>query len=158
MFILRMVQNILQERLPRCLFLWLDFYWAFVLRWLLFLLRFFFFFFRFCLFDGVHHQYSEALVILIFFKEFWYFPDLIVLFLPLFLLSTFFLSVWHFSITNSIPISWQYILIVCIRVGSFCFFLISSKYLDIFIYIYIYIYIYIKLFTFYCDFYPLCIY
>ena len=61
---------------------------------------------------------------------FWFFPDFAVLFVQLFLLfSLFIISRAHFSMPNSIPIFWLYILIVCIRVFSFLLFL--KKYLGI---------------------------
>ena len=52
-----------------------------------------------------------------FLKAFWFF-DLVVLFFLLFII----MSIVHFSMPNSIPIPWLYILIVCIRVPNFFIF------------------------------------
>ena len=58
-----------------------------------------------------------------FLQAFWFFPDLAVLFLPLFLfVPLFILSKAHFSMLNSILPSCQYVLIFCIKVyTSFIF-------------------------------------
>ena len=59
-----------------------------------------------------------------FLRTFWFFLDLVVLFLPLCVVSPLFItSMAHFSTPNSIPISWLYILTVCIRVSNFILFL-----------------------------------
>ena len=78
-----------------------------------------YFFFHFCLFDGVlHFRYSKILVIFFFFKYF-------VAFLSwLFYSPIFFISTEYFSMINSMPISWLYI-VVCIRVSRSFSFLIN---------------------------------
>ena len=53
-----------------------------------------------------------------FLQAFWFFLDLTVLFLPLFFFPLFIISMAHFSMLNSIPISWQHILFFCIRVSN----------------------------------------
>ena len=112
--ILTMVPSILQEGLPSCLSLWWVLGFEKVSRSSEVL--FSYFFLHLCLFDSVHFQYSQVLVIF-FFQVFWFFLDLAVLFLPSFFFSLFIISIAHFSMSNSIPISWLYILNVCIRVS-----------------------------------------
>ena len=59
-----------------------------------------------------------------FLRAFWFFLDLVILFLLLFFLNPLFImSIAYCSIPNFIPISWLYIPIVCIKVfSSFSFF------------------------------------
>ena len=77
------------------------------------------FFFFIHLFNGVCFQYSQVLIIFFFSEHFdfsWLgssIPSVIYLF------PILFMSMAHFSIVNFIPISWLYILIVCIRVSNF---------------------------------------
>ena len=69
----------------------------------------------------------HSLFHLLFFEVVWFFSDLAFLFFPFFCLFPFFIiSMVHFSKSNSIPISWLYIHIVCIT-----FFSIFCKYLYI---------------------------
>ena len=73
------------------------------------------------------------------------------LFLPLFLHFPLFIA--HFSMPNSISLSWLCILIVCVRVSSsFSFFANTSNISSIYIYIYIYIRWLIFIFSLFCRF------
>ena len=113
--IFRMVPSILQGRQPWCLSHWCNlcsrvwfretssFVWG----------THFLFFFHLYLFNGVRFQYSQVLVIFLFSKcrdSFWFGNSI---------LSVISFSILHsiFSIPNSIPIFWLYILIVYIRVS-----------------------------------------
>ena len=80
-----------------------------------------------------------------FLQTFWFFLDSIVLFLPLFLDFHFFIMCMpRLSMPNSIPISWQHILIVCI---SLQFFFVFGKQLDV-----VHVHKVINLFLWFCKF------
>ena len=119
----RMVQSILQGGLVRYVFLW----WHFFSRvW----------FEKFSCSSEDFFFYCSVIFA-------WFFPDLVVLFLSLFLSFHFSLWAWHILLMqNYIPRSWLYILINCKSVSSSYSFLsnilISS--------------IYIRWFIFSCDF------
>ena len=68
-----------------------------------------------------------------FLSAFWFFPDLVVLFFLLFFVFHFIMSIANFSIPNSIPSSWQHILIVYIRVSNSFSFWASSWILSMYI-------------------------
>ena len=87
-----------------------------------------YFFFHIRLFDGIRFQYYQVLVIFFLSKSsdsflIWQFYSFSFCLFPFFIMS-----VTHFSIPNSIPISWLYILIVCV---SLQFFFIFCKQLDV---------------------------
>ena len=91
----------------------------------------FYFFFLFRLYDDAHFQYFKGIEISLFCKRsdsflIWHFYSFRSLF------SLFIVSMARFPKPNSIPISWLYILIVCISLEFFSFFaniLMSSKYI-----------------------------
>ena len=106
-----MIPSILRERQPKYLYLW----WNFCnIVWFLIVFSFswgnhFYLFFLLCRFSGAHFQYSKVFVGLLFSER----SDLVLnsksipSVLSHFLL--FIISTAHFSLANSIPISWQYI-------------------------------------------------
>ena len=119
--ILRRAQIIVPGGITRCSFIW----WAFIFR---AYFRDIFrssetFFWKIC--------FSSSPLVWLYLVPLWpntcsfpslhvfFFSDLALLFLRLFLFSHFFIiSKVHFSLPNSIPISWPYILRVCISVAS----------------------------------------
>ena len=126
LFILRQVLITLNGGLPRCSAVWWDFCSRALLREALlffggYLLHSFF---NLGFFDDVRCQYSKVLGIFLL-SKLQYVPDLKVLFFQLSILSFFFvISMTYFSMLNYKPLSWVYILIVCIRsFNSFSFFL-----------------------------------
>ena len=67
---------------------------------------------------GVRFQYYQVLASFLFsepsdFFLIWKFSSFCYLFFPLFIMT-----VTHFSMQNSIPISWQYIHFICIRISN----------------------------------------
>ena len=69
------------------------------------------------MFNGVHFQYSQVFCGFPFLWAFWFCLDLVVLFLPSYVVFHYSLFARHIFL-NSISISWQYILTACIRVSN----------------------------------------
>ena len=98
---------------------------SFVLNSFCVLLRYSFnFFFLLHLFDGVHFQYAQIFVSFLFIECSEFFLHSIVLILLSF--SASYVCMAHFSMPNSIPISWPYILTAYIRVSNSFSFLANS--------------------------------
>ena len=71
------------------------------------------YFFLLCLFDGVCFQYSQALVIFLFFKG-----SNVLLTWLFYFFHWFSFSFFIMSMANSVPIYWMYIIFVCIGIFS----------------------------------------
>ena len=121
MSILRMVPSILQRGQLRCLSLWWDFCYVVRFRVVFSFFRdiiIYFFLFHFRLFDGVRFQFSQEFVgsfsasVLIFSWSSSSIRSVICRF------SLLIISIAHFSVPNSTPISSLYVHIACIRVPS----------------------------------------
>ena len=89
-------------------------------------IHFLIFFFHLLLFDGVLFQYSQLLVSFLFSERFDFFLVWLFYFFHQLFFTLLIISIVHFSIPNSILISWLYILIVCNRVFNSFSFLTTS--------------------------------
>ena len=118
----RMESSILRGRKPRCLFLWLDFFYV-AWFWVFFSFLLFYLFIYVHLFDGAYFQYSQVLISFLFSKrsDFSGFGSSISSFICSF--PFLFISKARFSLLIPILISWLYILIACVRSRIFFRFL-----------------------------------
>ena len=114
-----MVPSILRGKQPRYLPLWWDFcdvvwfYEVFLFSWGIVV-------FNSCLFDGVCFLYSQVFISFFFFRGFWFFLHLVILFLPSFVVFRFSLLEWLIFHAKFHSLSSLYIVTECVRV-SICF-------------------------------------